>query len=49
MKDQLQIIDWIDPQIILSAAIQNEEIQRRQYVSDYYTDRANGAYAAKAL
>lgn len=42
----LQICDWIDQNVILSAAIQQEEAQRA--ITAFYTDRANGAHAAKA-
>jgi hypothetical protein len=43
----LQICDWIDSQVILSHAIQQEEA-KREAITAYYTDRANSGLAALA-
>ncbi len=40
----LQMGDWIDQQLILSAAIQREEAQRA--ITSYYDYRANSGQAA---
>lgn len=36
----VQICTWIDHAVILSAAVQAEEAQRRAAVDQFYTDRA---------
>jgi hypothetical protein len=36
----VQICEWIDHVVILAAAQQAEEAQRRDYVDQYYRDRA---------
>lgn len=47
-KRPVQICEWIDAPAIESALMQREEKQRRAAITAFYTDRANGAHAAKA-
>ena len=42
----VQVCVWIDPAVILSAAMQREEALRRSYVDQYYADRAASGQAA---
>lgn len=42
-----QIGIWVDHAVILSAAMQSEEAQRRAAVEQYYADRAASGQAAK--
>ena len=44
----VQICDWIDQAVLLSAYIQAEEAQKVAAITEYYTDRANSGFAAKA-
>ena len=44
----VQIADWIDHSVILSAAMQNDEQQRVEAITSYYTDRATSGLANKA-
>lgn len=45
-KNPVQINDWIDHSLILSAAMQQEEAARVDCVTNYYADRAASGLAA---
>ena len=40
--EPVQMADWVDHAVILAAAQQAEEAQRRAAVDQYYRDRASG-------
>lgn len=43
----IQMCDWIDEKMVLSAFMQHEERQRQDNITEYYTDRANSGNSTR--